>query len=261
MQARPAPSEPSGTPALGPYDVSPRDLPAPAALPVGTPRILVLGDSVAAKLGMAMRHRQTERRAFVAERGVGDCTILEGEGAAGFTRGASHSCASAWVEDVRTLRPDRTLVVLGGGYYGRLGTGRSRRAPCDPVFDATYEARLLELLRAIAPDAGKLSVARVPYPVGRWRSPGLLERVDCFNRAVERAAVAASASIVRLDLRVCPTPDCVLEEDGAGIRPDGLHFDGVGAEGTARWTLGELLGPGSGTGGGERAAPPASITP
>ena len=42
---------------------------------------------------------------------------------------------------------------------------------------------------------------------------------------------------------LCPTRACSAESQGKAIRPDGLHFDGVGAEETARWVLRELRRP------------------
>ena len=45
-----------------------------------------------------------------------------------------------------------------------------------------------------------------------------------------------------LDLvgHLCPEGTCRLQSQGAPIRPDGLHFDGLGGEEIARWVLEEL---------------------
>ena len=51
---------------------------------------------------------------------------------------------------------------------------------------------------------------------------------------------ARGAQTVDLKSHVCPTTACTLLSQGEPIRPDGLHFDGVGAEETAAWTLGEI---------------------
>jgi hypothetical protein len=45
--------------------------------------------------------------------------------------------------------------------------------------------------------------------------------------------------VLDLDRQICAA-ECALESDGALIRPDGLHFEGPGADATARWVLARL---------------------
>ena len=49
--------------------------------------------------------------------------------------------------------------------------------------------------------------------------------------------------VASLDLqaRLCPDDRCELTNRGAPIRPDGMHFDGKGAEEIARWVETELV--------------------
>lgn len=68
----------------------------------------------------------------------------------------------------------------------------------------------------------------------------MLERVDCYNTILTEVAHEQNLATVDLATHVCPTRDCILLSQGEPIRPDGLHPDGVGAEESARWTLGEL---------------------
>jgi hypothetical protein len=213
-----------------PFSVDARTLPPASALRAGTLRVLVLGDSVGAKLGVALRYRQEGAGAFVAERGVGDCTLLNRE----------HGCAVAWVSDVAELRPDVTFLVLGGGFFaGWIVHGKTEHA-CDLGWHDAYRARLVELLDAMGPSAGRVVLALVPYPVGTWRSGGLQGQVDCFNELLAEVAKVRGLSTVDIARHLCPTEECRMVSDGAPIRPDGLHPDGVGAEETARWTLAEI---------------------
>jgi peptidoglycan/LPS O-acetylase OafA/YrhL/lysophospholipase L1-like esterase len=253
---RPAPSPPppsprpiaAAAPSAGPrwtgiFDVDSRTLPPAKDIAPGAVRIVVLGDSVASKLGVAMRYRQEEAGAFVAERGVGDCSILSGVATTQLVHGRAHegnSCSAAWRADVEELRPDVTLIVLGGGYYSKVLTAAGWQAPCQRGWADVYRARLDALVGEIQKDAGRIVVARVPYPVGRWRSRGLLERVDCFNDVLSSVAKARGLSTLDLMSHVCPTKDCNLTSKDEPIRPDGLHFDGVGAEESALWTLREI---------------------
>jgi hypothetical protein len=59
-----------------PFSVPLDTLPPREELPPGTLRVLVLGDSVATFFGLALRYRQDEAAAFVASRGVGECSLF-----------------------------------------------------------------------------------------------------------------------------------------------------------------------------------------
>ena len=90
------------------------------------------------------------------------------------------------------------------------------------------------------PFTGRIVLMLAPYPMDRWRSEGLLDRVDCFNVILNEVAKSRNLATVDLAGHICPTRECILLSHGEAIRPDGLHPDGVGAEESARWTLGEL---------------------
>jgi hypothetical protein len=216
-----------------PFSVKLRELPPKEALPLDTLRILVVGDSVAKFLGLAMRYRQDEKQAFVAERGVGDCSIFESKPyIENGQRLMSSSCSTQWAADTAELRPDVTLIVMGGGFFSE--------GACTKVFQAAYEKRIFERANAMGSHAGQIVIARVPYPVKAWRHSNVVERVDCFNEMLVRIARKGQWEVLDLMHYVCPTRTCNMESEGKPIRPDGLHFDGGGAEDTARWVLGEL---------------------
>ena len=104
-----------------------------------------------------------------------------------------------------------------------------------------YEGRLLQLLQEMGGSAGKIVIMTAPYPMGRWRYSQVVERVDCFNAIIGKAAEAAAVPVIDVASHVCPTRDCNLLSDGDPIRPDGLHPDGKGTEELARWTLAGLV--------------------
>jgi hypothetical protein len=124
------------------------------------------------------------------------------------------------------------LIVLGGGFLGAQA--------CDDDWLARYQRRLVVLAETMSADAGRVVLARVPYPMGKWRHSNMLDRVDCFDAMLLRSAAAARWSTLDLLHHLCPTRACIAESAGQPIRPDGLHIDGVGAEETARWTLRNL---------------------
>jgi hypothetical protein len=218
-------------------------LPA-SELPAGTPRILVVGDSVAQKLGIALRHRQEERRMWVTQRGVGSCSIVQDltvnhYGAQG-AREKSPGCAAHWVEDTASLKPDVTLIVLGGGYYAKMMVDGKPEHPCDKGWHDTYKARLVELIDGMGTNAGQVVITIVPYPMDRWRYEGVEQWVECFDGILKEVATDKQLPTVDLMSHVCPTKECIREIDGHSQRPDGLHPDGVGAEEMSRWTLSQI---------------------
>ncbi len=248
-RARPMPPRPPLAPLgpgefPGPFSVETNVLPPPSVLRPGTLRILVLGDSVSQKLGLALRYRQEEANAFVAERGVGNCSIMESLTVTRFDPNQhpdrAHGCAASWVEDVAEVKPDVTFIVLGGGYFATMFVAGKEETSCDAGWADAYRGRLIQLIDEMGPNAGRVMLMMVPYPMGRWRYEGIPARVDCFNKILDD--VAGARFLPQIDVRkhVCPTPECNLLSDGEPIRPDGLHPDGVGAEELARWTLQEI---------------------
>jgi peptidoglycan/LPS O-acetylase OafA/YrhL len=208
-------------------------LPLRGDLPPGTLRILVLGDSVGQYLGEAMRFQQSAAQAFVAQRAVGACSIHEA--AVYYVKGermTGTSCSATWVEDAAELRPDVTLITLGGAFLGPR--------TCEPDWRKAYRDRLTFLLRAMGPNAGRVILALVPYPGERWRTPGMLKLVECFNDELARIATDEGRDTLDLMGHVCPTKECILISNGWPVRNDGLHFDGPGAAETASWTLSEI---------------------
>ena len=224
-----------------------RAFPVRSALRPSTVRVLVVGDSVAAALGTRLHAVQAREDAVVAERGVGDCSILEGVLPTRSLTDVPHAggnCGARWAADVAELHPDVTLVVLGGGFFARVQIGETWQRPCESGWHDAYLKELIALLRGIVPEGGRPVVVRAPYPVGTWRSaPGVLARVDCFNATLDEA-VAAVPGVTSLDLQahLCPGGECALDDNGAPIRPDGMHFEGAGADAVARWVLANVRG-------------------
>jgi lysophospholipase L1-like esterase len=117
--------------------------------------------------------------------------------------------------------------------------GKWRRV-CESGWHDAYVKRLSTLLGEIAPFSRRRIVMLAAYPVGKWQTPTLNDNVDCFNRTLRDAAAAARAEVLDLNPYLCPGRTCLLTSHDAPVRPDGLHFDGPGAEDTSRWVLAQL---------------------
>jgi peptidoglycan/LPS O-acetylase OafA/YrhL len=218
-------------------------IPPASELPPGTLRVLVLGDSVALALGARMHFAQDSAEAYADHRAIGDCSILDGIAPVFSMSGPPHgngNCARNWVADVAELKPDVAVVVLGGAYFSTVEVDGRRRSVCHPGWGNAYRKRLRELLDALAPHTKRRAVVLAAYPVGKWQTPTLNGKVDCYNRILKEAAEAANADVIDLNAFVCPDGHCTLMSRDAPVRPDGLHFDGLGAEDTARWVLAQV---------------------
>lgn len=238
-----APEESIALPAvLARVEADLHTLPPASSLPPGTLRVLVLGDSVAQAVGIALRPRQDEFGGFVAERGVGDCSIMEAR--KDLHRGQelghpdpSHGCAAHWVADVRELRPDVTLVIVGGAFMTPMTIDKKKVQACDAGWQEFYRARLHQLASEMGEAAGRLVFLTTPPPGPRWRERHTLEWVDCLNDALTNVAEARNLQTIPLATWLCPGKECRLSDpaEGEPIRPDGLHPAGPGAQGLAGW--------------------------
>jgi peptidoglycan/LPS O-acetylase OafA/YrhL len=223
----------------------PGTIPPAAELPPGTLRVLVLGDSVGLAMGARMHWVQEPSHAFVAHRAIGDCSILDGIVPVHSMGGTPHgngNCARNWVDDTKELEPDVALIVIGGAFWSTVKVGWRWRTVCDREWHDAYAKRLAELLTAIAPHAKRRVVLQSAYPVGKWQTPTLDDKVDCYNRILTDAATEAGAETIDLNAFACPDKTCTMESQGQPVRPDGLHFDGLGADDTCRWILARLHG-------------------
>ncbi len=227
-----------------------RALPA-GGVPEGSTKILVLGDSVAVALGDRMRFVQgtvppgsPPYRPFVVARGIGDCSILHDQLPTRSLNNRAHDggdCDAHWAHDADEVRPEVTLIVLGGGFYAPVQIDARWQKPCAAGWRAAYVAELRRNLILLGGRGGRIFLTLVPYPVGNWAASTPHALVDCFNDTLrEAAAPVPGVQVLDLVGKLCPGGACTLTSQGAPIRPDGLHFDGLGGEEIARWVLGEL---------------------
>ncbi len=224
----------------------------PADIPLESLKILVLGDSVAEALGERlhfMQDRGPTYAPFVVARGVGDCSLLHDQLPTRSLAKKVHAggdCDARWLGDAEEVRPDITLVVLGGGFFAPAQINGEWQRPCDPGWRQAFQLELIRDLEGLRAHGGQVYVTLVPYPVGQWIDATPRAMVDCYNDA-QRAAAEAVPGVRVLDVmgKLCPGGECTMRSAGALVRPDGLHFDGLGAEEIALWVLEELhpIGP------------------
>jgi hypothetical protein len=239
--------EPIVPPIFGAYSDKIRELPAKDAVGEGTLRVLVVGDSVAVALGDRLRYMQDTGKVKVAVRAAGDCNALDEQHPTKSLNNRRHDggdCDSTWAADVAELRPDVTLVVLGGGFFAPVEIGGAWRVACDREWHDAFVAELSRDMFVLGAHGGRVVIVRVPYPIEHWASEKWDRATDCWNALLDEVAAASpGVKVLPLKEQICPGKDhtsCILKSKGALIRPDGMHFEGLGGEEIARWALKEL---------------------
>jgi peptidoglycan/LPS O-acetylase OafA/YrhL len=230
-----------------PYNADITALPAASAVPEGTVRVLVVGDSVAVALGDRLRFVQESGRAKVAVRAVGDCNVLDEQYPTKSLNNRRHDggdCDAHWSADVAELRPDVILVILGGGFFAPVEIGGKWRVACEKEWHDAYRAELERNAKLLGAHGGRVVLVKVPYPVDHWASEKWDKATDCFDAMLgEVAAAVPGVKLLPLKEKLCPGTDsasCTLTSQGAPVRPDGMHFEGLGGEEIARWALSQL---------------------
>lgn len=199
-------------------------------------RIAVFGDSTANSLGWGLRNLQQAGLAVELE-GKDGCNML-----------SESACESShWVERVRELRPDVSLVYLAGAFLHGFQVNRDWHTACRADWDDKLARVLARRLRDLQLEGGRVFAATIPYPVGPYESDpkdrqDFHARVDCIN-AVVRSAVSAlpGVGLIEIGPRLCPGGVC--QQDVGAIelvRPDGVHFSIDASRTLVHWVHDEL---------------------
>lgn len=240
-------SPPAGTPAAA---GTPGGAGTGAGTPAGTAplRILVVGDSTGAVLGMDLAFSVVERRYGISvdDRAIYGCgLVLSAEvGGHGVPTRPAPPCLTStppdqqWPallrQDLARSHPDVVLVAAGRWeVQDRRPTPGGKWVNITQPADAAYVRRQLNLVASIAASSGaRVALATAPcfssgeQPDGSpWPEDGPA-RLHAYNNLV-RSVVAAhpQATLVDLDAMVCPGGRYHQTLDGVTVRaPDGIHY-------------------------------------
>ena len=213
------------------------------ATPPAPKRVLVVGDSVAASLGVAMEAHAVELGILAWNRSVVDCSLAAGGTTVRVRDGNyhenKHHCGELWVSNVARFQPDIVFLLLGAPGFTEIRLGEGWVRPCAPEYDAWYHDRLTEAVATLGSGGARVVIGTAPVPAAFGP---VVELTECLNSVHHQvAAEDASATVVDLGEYVCPRGTCQESIDGAELRPDGLHFEGEGALIVSRWLTRRLL--------------------
>jgi hypothetical protein len=210
------------------------------------PRVLVVGNSVAFLLARGFINVKTAPRPVVFNIAMLGCIfppeILRPPAEVNGGLVDLTPCHPAWEADaVKAFRP--TLVfwiastrgAIGGTYHGQKMTG------CSPQFDAVYERDLRREIARLGAYGAKV-VITTSASSRRPGAPNDPAQDGCENAMRKSIAAATGSQLVDLFSYVCPKGECRSKIDGVTLRPDGLHYDGAGADLVARWLYSQVRG-------------------
>ncbi|MCB1248524.1 MAG: acyltransferase, partial [Acidimicrobiales bacterium] len=224
-------------------------------------RVLVVGDSVAGELAKAMTARQDELGLLVADRALYACPLgseswrIRDDSGIVDDRPACAQYAALWTEAVSTFRPDAVVLLYGGAPLGEREVAGAYLDACDPAFVDWYEVEMTKAIDLLASYGATVFVApAAPSTSAFFDAEEMARRTACMTEgAVAAVAARPAARLLRLDQWTCP-PDgievadvpttdpteplgeCRLDADGVDLRPDGIHFEGPGADLAVDWT-------------------------
>ena len=206
-------------------------------------RVLVVGDSVAASLGVAMEDHAVEFGILAWNRSVVDCSLVPGGTTVRFRDGSYHEnkhyCGETWAPEVGRFQPDIVFLLLGAPGFTEIRLSEAWVGPCDPEYDAWYRDRLREAVTTLGAAGARVVVGTAPVPAAFGP---VVELTGCLNSVHQQvAAESPNAAVVDLGEYVCPGGTCHESIDGSDLRPDGLHFEGEGAVIVSRWLTRQLL--------------------
>ncbi len=206
--------------------------------PVGTTRVLVVGDSVALALAEALARDEQPYDIRISDGGLLGCGIARGSPRK--FRGVlsnDPSFCTTWpqlrAQQVAKARPQLVVALVGEWeLMDRFKDGRWQHIG-QPAYDA-YLARELDLLIKVGSARGaRVALLTTPCrapdesPSGAPWPESVPERLDRFNVLLAAAAKrhAATTSVIDLKALICPGGKFVTTLDGVTIRSaDGIHF-------------------------------------
>jgi peptidoglycan/LPS O-acetylase OafA/YrhL len=209
------------------------------ATPPGSRRVMFVGNSVAAFLGLGMQTTSSDPAVEVFNASVLGCAFPPAIPAylarGGLVVDRAPRCDPSWeAQALQRFRPNVVFWIWadpGGGYFRA-----PHREPCTEPFDSIFQKSLKREIARLRASGAKVVVTTEAYV----RAPGTANTdraTDCENRTVREVGKAAGAQVDDLFDYVCPHGRCIDTKNGVTLRPDGLHYEGAGARLVARWLL------------------------
>ena len=216
-----------------------------ATAPASAQRVMIVGNSVAYLLADGFKALTPDPPIVVLNGAVAACIFPDGVTKVRNQLNqnmpvALRDCDAYWAADVERFRPDVVVFTLGDFGDGDVQRNGQWIHPCTPEYDEWFRSSLRNAVRALGATGARVALTTSAYTIGVIGGTHY-EKNDCINNMErEIAASSPNAMVVDLATHMCPTHECVAEQDGVVLREDGLHYRGEAARIIAGWILGQI---------------------
>jgi hypothetical protein len=211
-------------------------------------RVLVVGNSIASSIASdGLGHLTTEPRTEVVDDGIPSCDFPP----TALVRDAHTElpskpidCSANWDMVVGAFNPDIVLLVLGDVHEQRYLFGEHWVSECDPEFVPHFLDALDRGVTTLGSRGARVVLSTSAYAIsmgGESATRSIRALTRCGNGLLRAFAAQHSLPLVDLQQLLCPDGDTCRETlEGAPLRPDGMHYQGTGAELVGSWMLQQL---------------------
>jgi len=146
---------------------------------------------------------------------------------------------------MRAFHPAVALWIANDAPQPWLYRGHSVQ-PCAEPYESLYARSLRDEIASLRSSGAKVVITtqafvRYVQAGGGHGAAALSDRaIDCANRIRRTVAAQVGAQLVDLFAYTCPADNCRLKQGGVTLRPDGLHYQGPGADIVAKWLIAQI---------------------
>lgn len=225
----------------------------------GLPKVLVLGDSVAASIAAPVIDDPDGYGVNVVRSTVLGCqAVWDGRHRARGIEGditRPPACPSGVAQLVGEERPDAVVLLYGGWTNADFEIGKGWVGACDAPYEDALRTRFTQVVEDARTSEAPVFVVNGPRSTNTLRQDDTWDRTACANAVMEEvAAQVDGVEVIDLDGWLCPDEACRERIDGMLVRSDGVHFNGPGGTIVSQWVFEQVL-EGAGIDAGAIATP------
>ena len=233
--------------AVNPVQIKESDVVRRASVQVpGAPRMLFVGDSVAASLANPVLGDPKAYAVNPADEAVIGCSPLDdgGHRVRGRTNGAivrSKPCSDRYQVSIAGFRPEIVVAVFGAPPVDSVEIDGHWVRACSDAYDNEMDHRYRDMIKTLTSGGATVVLSNIAVSSNPWRDKQEPKFVECANKVLRKIA-DDDPNVVLLDLNahMCPDGPCEVGDD-PDIRADGLHYTGPRGPEVAHWMVEQAL--------------------